>query len=367
MPTITASVREGASTPYTKPGGGAPLTRDHNVLRDHEGRTYSIKNGVPILLEYPAAESDEQRSELHHLAELAQTQGTLAALHRVYGEHSDIVKYVTKQSRQLMLDLLPLTPKSQILEVGSGLGQFTIPLAQRCGHVCAIEVVQEHAEFSRIRAAEAACTNVDIAAAGDGCRLPFPDGVFDGAVLNLVLEWCGMRESEVPLVDSQRRMLRETWRTLKPGGFLFVATKNRFALRLLLGKSDGHAWDLHFGSALPKPLLMYLLRRRGFSRTKGQLHSHRGFKALLREARFRDIRTFWAIPDMRWPEHYFAADPVSIREARRTHTLRQDGGRIIGRLAALLPARLVPHLANGNVALAYKPNTTGDSVGGRST
>ena len=143
---------------------------------------------------------------------------------------------------------------SPILEIGPGLGQFTAALARRSRHVHALEVVPEQAEFALIRARQEGARNVSVAIGGDDCRLPYRNDVFDGIVLNLVFEWCGSRNDSESHAKAQTRLLQEMARVLRPGGFLYLATKNRFALRLLLGGTDEHMSNMRFGSALPRRL-----------------------------------------------------------------------------------------------------------------
>jgi len=318
------------------------------------GTVCNGRSRVRTSLRYTTRESEGEREQLATLCRLAEASGCVEALKATYGEESPLFGYVTDDSRQILLDLIPINQDSDLLEIGCGLGQFTASLARRCEHVSAMDVVKEQAVFTDLRCREAGCDNVDVVAGGDDCTLPYPDETFDGVVLNLVLEWCGMRKPHLPLVESQRRMLSEIHRVLKPGGFAFVATKNRFALRLLLGKRDGHAHNMRFGHALPRVVMNTLLGMQGHDRPSGMLHSHCGFKRLLRESGFSTIEPYWAAPDMRRPQRYIPGNVKAIRDARREGGFAQARGRIIGRLMPFVPAPLVPHLAHGNVAIAYK-------------
>jgi len=137
-----------------------------------------------------------------------------------------------------------------VLEIGCSLGQCTSILAKRAAEVWAIDVVRGQAEFTLVRCRQEGSSNVHVAAGGEDGRLPYRDGCFDVVILNLVLEWCGSRSSEDHVVV-QRRMLAEIARVLRPGGCAWISTKNRFAMRLLLGGRDEHMSGMRFGSALP--------------------------------------------------------------------------------------------------------------------
>jgi SAM-dependent methyltransferase len=340
---------------YRCPRSHRPLKQDGECLHDSGGEhRYPIRDGIPVLLRYGSAESPGDRALLSALNSLADSVGCSEAIRQTYGDGSNLTSYVTDVSRSIFMDILPLSTQSSVLEIGPGLGQFTPLLAARSRHVSALEVVEGQAAFTRRRCLESNRTNVSVAAGGDDCVLPYRTASLDGVIMNLVLEWCGMRETRHALIDSQRRILREIYRVLTPGGFAFIATKNRFALRYLLGKRDGHAHKMRFGHALPRWLMNALLKARGRDRPLGMLHSHRTLVLMLKRAGFKSVRAYWAAPNMRRPSCYVPADSRSIREARRVGGFKQANGRILSRIMPLVPAALVPHVAYGNVMIVHK-------------
>lgn len=190
---------------YVCPRSGSALRMLDGQLKANDSSSFPIRKGVPSFLKYESVESDEDRERLERLNQLAESVGCVEALKQTYGEGANIFGYVTDTSRHIVVDLLPLDKSMRLLEIGSGLGQFTTALAKRCAHVIAMEIVEEQAVFTRIRCQKALCDNADVVAGGDDCLLPYPYKAFDGVVLNLVLEWCGMRAPQVPLIESQRR------------------------------------------------------------------------------------------------------------------------------------------------------------------
>ncbi len=147
--------------------------------------------------------------------------------------------------------------------VGRAFAGFTAEIRRRAGRVYGLEVVQAQAEFAAERCSQEGLDEVYLACGGDDCRLPYEDGSFDVVILSLVLEWCASQRGEEPAEVVQQRMLSECHRVLREGGTFYVSTKNRYALRLLLGKPDEHAWETPFGSALPRWLLGLVLKLRG--------------------------------------------------------------------------------------------------------
>ena len=338
---------------YACPDTHAPLVREQDELVSGDGtRSYRIRDGLPCFLRYEPVEDGQTVARLDRLNDLARERGWLTALNEVFPEY---VRYATDTSRLSFIRLLPFTTDSRVLEIGASLGQHTFHLSERAKAVHALEVVPGQATFILQRCRQQGAGTVFAACGGDDCSLPYRHASFDVAVINLVFEWCATRETGPDPEAGQLRLLYEVERVLRPGGTVFLATKNRYALRLLLGRPDGHAYGMRFGHALPRWLMRVLLRPVRQGEARGLLHSYAGLRRLLLGAGFGVIRSFWAAPDMRYPERYIEADVASIRAARRAGGFRQGEGRI-DRLIRFLPARMVKHVAPGLVFIARKPH-----------
>lgn len=340
---------------YVCPRTHAPLCLDGDALRAVSGdAVYPMQAGVPRFLRFEPVEDKHTTAKLERLNRLARQNGWQSALQVDYGEDTGSFRYVTEVERASFIDLLPLTRDSDVLEIGPALGLFTTLLARRARSVCALEVVAGQAEFAAERCRQEGMTNVHLAVGGDDCRMPYGDEAFDLVVVNLVFEWCAARCSDETITNVQRRLLDEIYRVLKPGGSLYLATKNRYALRFLIGKRDEHCYDIRFGSSLPRWLARFLVRRRGHPRPLGMLYSHNDLKAMLRDAGFERVDSFWATPEMRYPTQYVPTDAASIREARRRPGFIQGEMRSTRLLMRFIPASFVRHFTPGLAFLATK-------------
>jgi len=319
------------------------------------GQSPSDKS-LPCYLTLPPVEDGPTRDRLDRLVDLARGgMGWKEALAAT--QDPALLPYVGDLRRALFLDLLPLTAESDILEIGPGLGQFTATLARRVRHVHAMEVVPQQAEFTLLRTRQEGVANVSVAVGGDDCRLPYRDASFDGIVINLVFEWCGSRIDSESHEQAQTRLLQEMARVLRPGGFLYLATKNRFALRLLLGGADEHMSNMAFGSSLPRRLAGWLLRCKGEARPMGKLYSHNTLLAMLQHVGLSNARSFWAVPEMRSPTVYIPSDPASVRAARARMELRHGDGRKTNAVMRFVPANWVRHVTPGLSFLAFKDHS----------
>jgi SAM-dependent methyltransferase len=341
---ITPDAGEGAADPQR--GVGAA------TVSPHAGSS-AAGQALPNFLTLAPVEDSATRARLAQLNELARGgmnwKNALEAT-----QDRDLLNYVVDVRRAAFVDLLPIAATDELLEIGPGLGQFTATLARRCRHVDALEVVPEQAEFTAIRSRQEGAGNVAVTIGGDDCRLPYGDRAFDGVVLNLVFEWCGSRLDSESHEQAQSRLLHEIARVLKPGGFLYLSTKNRFAMRLLLGGCDEHMFNLRFGSALPRRLAAWLMRRSGHTRSMGMLHSHDALVARLQDAGFASQRSFWAVPEMRFPTAYVPVDAAAVRAARARSEFSQGEGRKVKWLMRFVPAAWVRHVMPGLAFLAFK-------------
>lgn len=332
------------------PQTSSPLSRSGDDLVSAAGTRYPLADGVPILLTSPSQPEIDPRLPL--LLDRLPHLGWQAALGEAFRDEPGLLTYVRDPGRARFLDLLPIAG-SRVLEVGPGLGQFTRVMARSARRVEALELNPLQARFVLASCQEEALSNVSVTCGGDTCTLPYADGQFDVVVASLVFEWCG-GYSEQGHEHAQALFLREAQRVLAPGGVLYLSTKNRYGLRLLMGATDEHMSQLRFGSALPRALATALLRLLGRPAPKGRLYSHRTLRRKLGEAGFGKVSSYWAAPEVRYPAAFVPVDGASVRAARRTG-LREGHGRKERLAMRFIPDAAVHHVAHGLVFVATKP------------
>lgn len=340
---------------YRCPRSGARLRATAEGFAAEDGSaSYPVRDGCIVFLGRKHEENETDMRSIRRALERSRDVGWRAAVDEAYTPGTSGHRYITEAGRAGYVDLLAVDAESSVLEIGCSMGQHTEALAARCRMVCGIDVVPEQAAFARERCVQQGFTNVLTACGGDDGRLPYADGQFDAVVLNLVLEWCGNRSPEGHEVI-QRRLLAEISRVMKPGGRLFLSTKNRFALEMLLGGRDEHTHMIRGGSALPRWMVRSLMRMRGLGETSGWLHSYSRLRAMVLDAGFGRVDSYWAAPEMRYPRWFIETEGSGVRRAMREHGAKALGaGRKQRLLLSLMPSSLVKHVTPGLTLLATK-------------
>jgi SAM-dependent methyltransferase len=273
---------------------------------------------------------------------------------QIGGKDSWHYRYVTDPSRASFLELLECHSEHTVLEVGSNAGQITVALARRVKAVYGLDVELAYLKFTAMRCEQEGLTNVRLACGGETCVLPFAEDRFDFVILNLVFEWCGSRDHGRSLIESQRQLIREAHRVLRHGGTLYLSTKNRYALFLVLGGRDPHANRLRFGNALPRWLLSGLTRVRRLPRAQGLLHSYSGLVRLVKGSGFHVDQSYWAIPNPRFAVSHVPLNRRAVAAAQERRDVAIDDLPLYDRLFRMIPASVVPFFAHSLILVARK-------------
>jgi len=149
-------------------------------------------------------------------------------------------------TRERLRSVLQAEPGERILEIGPGVGYYTLDMAEWVGPEGRVEIFDLQREFldhTSRRASERGLTNIN-PTQGDATALPYDEGSMDAVVLTAVL-------GEIP---DPVAALRQIQRVLKPSGRLVVGElfgDPHFTTQAALKCQAGEAalsWESHSGN-----------------------------------------------------------------------------------------------------------------------
>ena len=117
-------------------------------------------------------------------------------------------------SPKRLINRLGIQEDSVVLEVGSGPGFFSVPIAKKLirGKLVLADIQPEMLEYAKKRLTKRGLTNVDFYTC-DGTAFDLPDDYFDAVFLVTV----------IGEVANKREYMAEFFRMLKPGGILSIS------------------------------------------------------------------------------------------------------------------------------------------------
>ena len=226
-----------------------------------------------------------RRSVISYYAERGETLDDAAGVNTLETNSG----YVERRAAPL-LELLFQTSGSdsldgmQVVDLGCGFGALSLYFAARGGVVTGIDPIEERLGVGRDVAAEYGLPVGFEPGRMEGLELP--DASFDVAVQNNSLCYIVSREDRA-------RALNETFRVLRPGGYLIVRNPNRW-----------HPLDQFTGlpliQLLPAAEATRVAERLGKARSTVRLASPSAAVRELRRAGFTEVALV-ASPASRWP------------------------------------------------------------------
>jgi len=199
---------------------------------------------------------------------------------------------------EFMKKELKIDKKSEVLDIGSGMGALTIALARRFKTVgtdvnpSTLEFIKHRAEQEKINLAL-----FHISPLHKG--LPFKKESFDVVLMNGVLEWVAFKiEGDVKKI--QEKVLKNIFRILKKNGIFILAIENRLALDWFKGKTS-HI-PIKYVDLLPRKIADFVCKIKRGKKFRTYIYSKFGYEKMLKKVGFRDVEFYEAYPNYQKPK-----------------------------------------------------------------
>jgi SAM-dependent methyltransferase len=262
-------------------------------------KAWPLVDGIPhFVTEFPywGEIPQQQMQEVNRLAQLGNWKNALlesedASVQRA----STMILNIERANWHCLVDL---PPDSRVLDLGAGTGTTSHALAFHYREVVALEPVLERVQFMQERFSQENIENIQVVRSSLW-TLPFAPESFDLVVMNGVLEWVAEGRDGDP-EEIQLSALRNAFRLLRPGGYLYVGIENRFSPGYFVGYPDPHS-GIPFVTVLPRALAHWYSRKKGLSGYRNYLYSSAGYRKLLRRAGFAGAEIYLAIPSYNHP------------------------------------------------------------------
>jgi SAM-dependent methyltransferase len=276
----------------------------------HLDSVTTTKEGIVVDSQSAGAYSDIPAEQTKTLLSRLASQPWRQVLKDLYErQNSWLYRIVTDPSRAMPMELLDFHGGSCCLDVGSGWGQLSIPMALGGCRVVALDLTLERLRALRYIAGQEGAEVV--LAKGNVLTFPFRPQTFDIALFNGALEWVGTgRGVGQTIRQCQVAALGRVARALKSGGLIYVGIENNVGLKYLMGARDDHT-RLPFFSIRSEEEAEKVIRAAGGDRTPTKTWGLAQLRRLVEEAGLRVQAVYGCFPDYKLPRHLVPLDDVN--------------------------------------------------------
>jgi len=271
------------------------MLRGRSLVSADDKSRYPVKQGIIVIEQDPKAWMDVTPYQMQRiLAAIGERNWPEVLTESKFLSNEQLFLTIVDEYRANLQFLLVLPPHADILEVGPGWGNMTVPLALRGFRVTAVGTSFPHLFFIRKRAQQEGVNELSLICASI-LRSPFAPHQFDLVVMIGVLEW--VAENEPGAVrELQLQAPRNRRGALRLGGQFVLGTEISHRLKYLYGAKDDHT-GLPGVTFRSRPLADAIARQAGRDGYRTYTYGKSGYERLLQEAGFRALKWWLPRPD----------------------------------------------------------------------
>jgi SAM-dependent methyltransferase len=328
-----------------------------NCLREERKSDYEMVDGILSFSQINTDFGEFSHEEMRKIVQAAEKEGWPDTVSKFFSsEGRNIEHLISGERRTKFKELLHLSGDEFVLDIGCGYGTISMQLSRHARHVVSIDSGLDRLRLFSVIKQQENIDNITILHNSDILHLPVKSDFFDVIVIVGVFEYLPTALMDQSITEAQHCILREFMRVLKPGGKLYMATKNRFGVQYLRGAADHNG--LKFGPILPRPVANFLTRFFYKKPYRIIIDSLPGYKKLFHEAGFINTAFYWPYPGYQQPDMFVPLDDRAY-SAGTTDWLTRFSG--IPRLIAefLSMTGLLPYLVHDFSIIAEKSKENG--------
>ena len=309
-------------------------------------RFYVVEEGILRIASRSTQLGEFSNEDMQRFLRAAEGTGWKAALEtQIKPKNRAVLDLILDPRRSSFLALLPPGDGRVAADVGCGYGGISLQLARSYRQVFALDSGSERLGFLNVIRRQEHIGNILPIHHEDITALPFADGAIDLLVMVGVFEYLPLSYPDLSVEEVQRRVLREVHRVLRPGGHLYLGTKNRYGWPYWKGAADHNR--LRFGPVLPRRIANWLTWHLYNKPYRIVIDSYRSYRRLLTTSGFPAPRFYWPDPGYQFPDDFVPLGggaqripetrprPTALWKAPVLSTLRVTG----------MLSQLAPHFA----------------------
>jgi len=267
------------------------------------GKSYLEDDGILSLASKSTTLGEFSNEVMRKFLRAAEELGWRKALEtHIKPRNPAVLDLILDKRRSSFLQLLKPGGGDVAVDIGCGYGGISIQLAQHYRHVFSLDSGLERLGFLNIIRKQEPIDNIRPVHHEDVTSLPFAEGSIDLVVLVGVFEYLPLAYPERSIADVQHGVLEELHRVLKPGGYLYIGTKNRFGWPYWKGAADHN--KLRFGPIFPRRAAEWLTQYLYKKPYRIIVDSFPAYRDLLKVAGFGDVHFYWPNPGYQFPDTF---------------------------------------------------------------
>ena len=221
------------------------------------------------------------------------------------------ILYHLSEVRSNIIESLPISKDSHVLEIGAGCGAITGKIAEKAGSVTCVELSKRRSLINAHRNKEQ--SNIEILVGNFQDIEKDLENNYDYITLIGVFEYA---ESYINTEDAYLEFLKMILKHLKKSGRLIVAIENRLGFKYWSGSPEDH-------------LSQYFVGLEGYPNTQGVKTFTKGeWKELLEMAGCKIYSFYYPYPDYKFPTMIYSDDYLPKRGELVDNERALDGERL---------------------------------------